>query len=532
MCKVRDTDLMQCDTVRPQCGNCIKRRQVCPGYANAFENVHRNQNHVVRARVEQQTHRRKNPASADVVHDSQSLGSPSTSSSPEDTTIALIIWPAMPKNLGTSALDFFFAHYTRERGNRTACGWLEYLPEMYLAVNHDSPLALATTALAVNLVMLWSHQGCDTNEARSFYVKAVSSTKQAIVDPRSNTTDELLMTVFVLQFFDVLCARYRNERPSRTHRQGVQALLKHRGLLNFRTTLAKRMVLALRSIIAHQALNMHNYVDINSEFWKDYKPMPTSPEIELVQIEVELANLRSMFTQLRYLLTGHAPNHKALVPLLEGALAIDARLKQWRASVPQSWHPVRVHRDNVAKSIVDAGFYGTTCVVYLDTSIAHIFDFYRRLHVNVLVLMYQFHQAFADSAVEVAISTGEEIQTAIQQLVDDICASVPFHLGDLTLPTNPVHCHEVQYPVAVIEKVYDNFANGVSSRATMPASPADHAREAVLSAGWFLICPLNTVRALIENAGSGLRLREGQLDWLDGQIKRLQTIYLFPAPVW
>jgi len=92
----------------------------------------------------------------------------------------------------------------------------------------------------------------------------------------------------------------------------------------------------------------------------------------------------------------------------------------------------------------------------------------------------------------------------IQQLADDICASVPFFLGDRLKPGRTGDgC--VQYPRA-------------------PGRPPvkDHYHTGPTMGGWSLLLPLGTL------AKMKIPLRDGQRRWIAGQMARTARVYNIP----
>ena len=88
----------------------------------------------------------------------------------------------------------------------------------------------------------------------------------------------------------------------------------------------------------------------------------------------------------------------------------------------------------------------------------------------------------------------------IQELADDICGSIPFHLGT-KLSGMPGDTTNVEYPT-----------DGIS------ATTSDHRRAASALGGWFLFPALTAAK-------SATCLRDGQQQWISGQLKRIGKLY-------
>lgn len=94
-----------------------------------------------------------------------------------------------------------------------------------------------------------------------------------------------------------------------------------------------------------------------------------------------------------------------------------------------------------------------------------------------------------------------ECQNKIQQLADDICASIPFTLGDKIKP-GAMGDRRVQYPHAPGQEV-----------------PAGHYQMAPAMGGFWLLGPLQMLMGL------KIGLRDGQKQWIGGQLRRIAHIY-------
>lgn len=94
----------------------------------------------------------------------------------------------------------------------------------------------------------------------------------------------------------------------------------------------------------------------------------------------------------------------------------------------------------------------------------------------------------------------------MQELCDDICASVPFNLGNKTFG-GPSDRKEVRYPDDGISKPSEEYR-----------------KSAAGLGGRFLLDPLKMAKKAI-------CLREGQGEWIGRQIERIQRIHLLRKPV-
>ena len=186
--------------------------------------------------------------------------------------------------------------------------------------------------------------------------------------------------------------------------------------------------------------------------------------------------------------------------LLYEASEIEKRLSDWHANLPASWGPVKVSGGScISASIQQAGLYQHYCHIYPSLPVSKTWNKYRlaqiRIHLGMLNLLCQF-PSLSTTANEISAHRNQ-----IQQEADDICACVPYHIGDRNSPSF-IGDRRASYP----------YLAGVPT-------PSEHYLHASAIGGYQLFNPLT---ALVSMA---LPLREGQREWISGQIIRVFRIY-------
>ena len=236
-------------------------------------------------------------------------------------------------------------------------------------------------------------------------------------------------------------------------------------------------------------------IDGMSDMLNDDERAPQNPGTLLDLICVEVANLLAATDRPVGEDLGHYDYGGKLslgaFDLLTQAQAIDANLASWPGFVPTDWVPVQVPASKVPKTVVCAGFYGQTCDVYPDIMVCSTWNEWRVARLMVLGLIARIdHKASKSQAV-----------ITIQELVDGICASVPFSLGD-RIEYGGLYEPKVQYP-------------------SLPGRPMSEAHQKTAGAygGWYMFAPFK------ETLKVGMYLRKGQRDWLYGQLMRLARMY-------
>lgn len=296
------------------------------------------------------------------------------------------------------------------------------------------------------------------------------------------------------------------------HFEGAATLIKQRKRNSTTSELSKRLLIGVRSNIVcwHErcelfhadvlkvarAIATSSFIDGDSELWQDLSdPMPYNPATLLDCMCVEVANLLAHAdqTSAKVFDFNHDETRRAndTSDLVRRAELVDAKLAMWPDMLSSNWSPVRVLADAIPQDVVGAGLYGDSCDVYADIIICSTWNDWRQTRLKVLALIVRLGD---NDSRAVAITT-------IQQLADDICASVPFSLGS-RVKISAMYAADANYPCVAGQRV-----------------SMAHQQRAAAVGGWNLFSPLKGMFHL------GMYLRKGQGEWVGRQLIRLATIY-------
>lgn len=183
--------------------------------------------------------------------------------------------------------------------------------------------------------------------------------------------------------------------------------------------------------------------------------------------------------------------------LLKDASDIDQRLSQWHKSIPDSWLPTRVYADQGITSTLQ--LYQGHCDVYKTMFVAGLWNKLRlsQIEIRFTILTLLDHLPATSTNMDKQIQCSNETQ----QIADDICASVPYYIGDRMRPGRAGE-PGINYP-----------------RISGKPPIIDHYQTGPALGGWSLIVPLSTLMRM------RIHLREGQRDWIAGQMGRTARIY-------
>ena len=226
---------------------------------------------------------------------------------------------------------------------------------------------------------------------------------------------------------------------------------------------------------------------------------------------------------------------------------MEQTLLEWKDKLVPSWHPISLSPTEIPSSVREAGIYNNLCHVYPSISISGIWHTYRVERIILLRIILccdqtqrntpPSHPESPDPSASSSstISGGDE--APLQHLIDDLCASIPFHLGNRTDP-------------GTISEFNTSTSSSASNlvfpwpqqdrdpwTAIALFSPCERKREALALGGWLLLGPLGVTLQLLAGpvdlwltdvpAGAtmlGSLVRQGQMEWMVQQLQRLLVV--------
>lgn len=412
------------------------------------------------------------------------------------------------------ALSYFFTNCVNPPREIHTHMFVESVFPLYASSPPDSPLRLATLAVASACFDFYRTLTPHTDLPRKHWVKAVSATRNAILNPELARSDEVLAAIFLLDFYEGLIRRYvKLNSNAEIHQRAAMAVISARGLPDALSDSSKRLFSALRS--KHVMLRFQTGRRI-TDFDKmrfDAHQWPIS------RLDPVIADMANLFADIAdhgfddYIGSYH-----------RRCLQIVQQLRIWRRSTPKSWEPARIETENLHPSIVAAGTYDGLCDVYSTHTVAQMMNFWRTILLTALRLYYQL----------VPLAQRHDVEAEMQAHVDDICATVPFHLGNRCsyyLENQPVLFPSV--PEWLIAET--TYVDCVGSP-TVPTEE-DQFRNAMFKGAWFILTPLTTLldftrppTTLGSSRLAPMRLRFGQLEWIESQCRRAHLITFVPWP--
>ncbi|KAL9584742.1 MAG: hypothetical protein Q9212_001932 [Teloschistes hypoglaucus] len=513
---------IKCDEQRPECTQCTTTNRLCPGYTHLFDLVLRDQTKSVSLKAQQRkskkqsaTNNAQKTGTSHCIAESHNSLQPSGRLPPSFAIIAtnattgyLSLPTALHEPPEQQAVNAFISNYVSiTRHSYSSRGYLDFLLPLYQNTRHDSLLSLATTAVALTVEGGSPRFRHFRDLSHSHFGKALLRASKAIRDPVESIKDDTLMSVLLLSFYERVLAVAESKQISGVHDSGAVALVKHRGKQNGNSELSARLLLAAQTQVVDHC------IETSAPFGKTSAALDSLRPTNFENAASRLTSLSALLTDLMafanpILRNYHAtPSEDQLLQILDYASDVEAQVSTWPDYVPDEWGYKPSHTfDELPSHESKLYVYNRRCDLYQDIWVANTWNSYRSTQ---LMIQYLILQSLAYLNPDHSSPLGRRIATAIarvQELCDDICASVPFNLGNKTFG-GPSDRKDVRYP--------DDGTNKPSE---------EYRKSAAGLGGRFLLDPLKMAKKAI-------CLREGQSEWIGRQIERIQRIYMLRKPV-
>ncbi|QPC65932.1 hypothetical protein HYE67_008163 [Fusarium culmorum] len=365
----------------------------------------------------------------------------------------------------------------------------QQLPSLYFQSQQGSVLRLATEAIsyasAVNLIPE------AVQLSGKSYTRALSALRTALQDPNLPFSDEMLYAVLLLCGYETKMGEPSLRSAWGSHVDGAAALIKARGTSSSQSRLFHDMFSFVRkSVVLGQ---MQTLKPIDETFFKHTVSSYEDPEDRLVSLAARVSQLQYTCYKLDTSKdVGMTKNER----LIFDATELDSELSIWASSLSPQWsYATAVNINNPGRTDY------TPHVIhrYTDRYIARVWNLYRvsRLIIQ-SILLRTVTSLSASTEGPSNADQRNRIERVIMELVDDICASVPYLLGhDLTNMSLTSHSSDGRQVHDLNTSSFDERSNvGIRSR------------------GFSLIWPLSV-------ACSAFPVPTAQRDWMQRQLQLL-----------
>ncbi|MCJ1418353.1 hypothetical protein MMC32_004700 [Xylographa parallela] len=347
------------------------------------------------------------------------------------------------------SISFFFANWTLPETQQANRGLFNYFPAMYAA----SPSVCFTDAVsAAALAYMANTSSIDrlNKMAQETYGRALAGMMLAMSDKATATSDETLAAVAALAVYEAISGRKSRREPFTLHRLGLSTIIKLRGPDQFRSSFGRDVFVAINKILLWRDLQDQRRPTLGLNDWPaglySNPAMEFSARLAVRVVDLcgrtrEAAEVAPADTDVEWL--------QNLETLIQDALDIDQEVQHHLDNPPKNWHwwslpvPWRgTAASNTSSSSSEsdesddgqhsAPMYPSHIDIYPSLTIATHWNTVRgnRLPIirtfRTLSLLTRQHPLIAFPA----LPSLTDLQTSLNTTIADICASVPFLVGD------------------------------------------------------------------------------------------------------
>ncbi|KAK4506380.1 hypothetical protein PRZ48_000110 [Zasmidium cellare] len=489
---------VKCDEARPSCSPCRRLKVTCEGYAKSYAFKEQNYKFTSREAVKEDRQ----------VALFQPAGEPSRS---------LLVGADV-------AVPFYLLHYaSMGRSLAIGRGFYEVMIPAYNSEPSNSPLSLAISAVATGIYSFWRHQDAVKQQAQApHHVQAVAALRSALERPEERARPATALAVLVLHLYESIHAVYSARSAEPVHHHGALSLLPTAlsldGLDGLIGAYVKGFVVHTEiSSALRQKRSIHPAASSYVTKLQTSSLVPENFSSTLDSIGAPVAELQADFVRR---MVAKLPFDIALEEQCRGwvtqAEQIEDLLQTWARDVPESWHPLRLTSGQDLDPSIPT--YQSACDIYPSCQIATLWNLWRFHRLLLLKITAGASQRISSSSAR-----------HIQDLVDGICYSIPFYLGNRTKQSSLSDFADPE----ILLPSYHSLPPGDARRCHTALSKDEHHRHIVAYGAWHILSPLTNLLTLVKDEHGGRFvagcLRAGQLEWIRGQLLRIGILVRLPA---
>lgn len=505
---------VKCDEARPECQPCKRLKFRCGGYNSKSAKV----------RFKDEAHKfctKIGPENAS--RDKQQMPSLRTLAEPD------------------TSVPFFLQHYAiMGRNMESARGFFELLAPVYSSQRQNSALALAVSAVASEIMSLWRHEN-SFQAPQEAYSQALKCLRSTIQDRNEWGKPATVLAVLSLQFFENVADIYGLRPASLIHHDGAVSLLPFADSEDtnvLTNTFIRNFIFHTEiSSAMRQQKPLHSIVRSLTRS-KSLTIRPDNPSSALDAIGASVAELQASYLQLKtqddtMLSVQHGPRDWRAE-----AKFIDEKLLAWARSLPRHWQPQKL----TSGQDIDASIhtYQSVCEVYPSCQIGTIWNLWRvQPLVLVKIILGSMRTLFSSVSFELTEDEKKsrngdfvKYQHTLQELVDSVCHSVPFYLGN---QAGSLSIADFTNPAILLPSYYAQawgVEGSLNEHNHNTRAPGEEHRSNIIAQGpWHVMSPLSRLLTFFSEDHGYLMatfLGPGQYEWIREQFLRVITLLRIP----
>lgn len=438
------------------------------------------------------------------------------------------------------AVPFFLTHYASlGRDTQSARGYFEMLVPVYTSQRQDSALVLAVSAVASEILSLWRHRGDSFKSPRASYVRAVARVRRAVQDHTERCEPATVFAVLALQLYENIAAVYRLRCGTNIHQNGAAALLACTDVGNMDPTLGEHVRRFMLHTEVGAAIRQRRSLRSIAYSWiggKDPDVLPENPTSMLDTIGSCVAELQATAAGLFSTTSSQPLSVQALAGIRAEAERLDHQLLSWSQSLPQDWQPQRFNSAQGFDSSIP--MYESICEVYVSCPVADTWNLWRFQRMILLgIILRSFSEMLrmtkAQSVFQDASQPLERYGRTAQELMDSVCYSIPFYLGNRTNPVSISDFADPEILVLIYSEPQSNTTCDMVPQGQISNVQNRDRRNHLISQGpWHAMNPLSRLLSVLTDdyeQGLAAVIRPGQCEWIRSQFVRVTKILHLPS---
>ncbi|CAG8932931.1 unnamed protein product [Penicillium salamii] len=414
---------LSCDRCSPSCTQCIRAKVECPGYQDLLDWSFRDQTDDVIYKSQRSARRKRTAPSLPA---STSSSSPSIETYSQNSPALPSLQKSLVYPVEEQAKAHFFTHYM---SGGPCGGHMSYL----LPLTKHRPHSAVNTALtAVGLAALSNIRMSPRMmlKARQVYTTALSQTNHALKTPALSKRDDILAAVVLLGMFEVMtCSDNLFIDRWMKHIEGAAKLIECRGSEQLSRSEGLELFTNLRAQITLSSIYQEKYSSpIMTQLTQDAKQHRNPDDRIIDEVSIIVVRLNDLCAALK---DGTLTQPSEII---RRTLSLDADLVSLLLTAPPTWSYTTVKVPLVNGEPITNLVWGDSYHVYRNLAVSSMWNNARSARILMHEMILEAGKLLEESS---PVNSGlrfsqvlaNQSRDTARRLVDDVCASVPFHMG-------------------------------------------------------------------------------------------------------
>jgi hypothetical protein len=350
-----------------------------------------------------------------------------------------------------------------------------------------------------------------------------------------------MLAVLALQFYENIVAVWGYRSPTPIHLNGAVSFLPIATLGNVNSTMNAYIRKYILHIEISSALRQKRPLQSIAYSWlKSSEPTAGAANLSMALDSIGASVAEFQATCLREVKhDSFLPQRSKEFERVAEAQRLDTQLLEWARSVPSHWQP----RKLISSQDIDPSIpaYRSVCEVYPSCQIASVWNLWlsqRLILVKIalgslnVILQGGQSELFRNqkSAIEKDFILHQE---RLQGLVDSVCYSVPFYLGNRTALSSLADFTNtsIMFPSYHLRVPWDSRCPKKEDHNAEGRRREEYRHHMIAKGPWHAMSPLShLLTLLLEDHGLLIAsfLRTGQLEWIQSQFIRVTILLGLP----